>query len=661
MKSSSRLDVLIAGALTLGSALPRVPYLTLIPVLGDYVLQTVYALSIQPGKFMPLVGNDPYAGALFSYIIAAWLRVFGATPDGPFIVMLIMGMLTVGLTYLLARGLGLGRTWAVLAGLLVAANPHHILLNSHAPGTVYAIPLFSTASLVALALAVRRESGRWLVAAGALMGLAMQTNPIPILMAPGVGVWFLIQKKSSIGLRTRWPYLATAAFVLAYSPVIVYNVQNSLFAFQWARTRDYLWEFNPSPLAFAHNLGRLFLQLCWQVSGVLEGPEDVQTLLGLPLLYSIWAIAGLVYAARRGISLPMLALASQMLTMPLWSSHYGMIVQTRLTAPLTPLIMIAMSRLAAGVWARVRSRTYRPGTALAIAGMMGILLVTLGLWPLTFLCRYYERQVAAGETNAHYYAFFEEFKRQWHGEKILIGGSLLVFDASEYFLALGHIPYEVVPLDRIQERVATGQESGRITLVLDDNDMTRVKLRANLVAWRSPAAEAMHRKQGSRWYTIERAQDVKPSFVLDADAPLPPTTRAVQVSFADQLRLIGWEPRSSRVNSGDEFALDFYWQAERAMPADYTMFIHLTGPDGRLVVQTDQPLGRGFYFTHYWQPGEVIHEKYVLTLPQDMAGGDYTLIVGVYDFPSLERLKARASSLPVQDQAITLGAIHVGP
>src|SRR3972149_3117894 len=103
--------------------------------------------------------------------------------------------------------------------------------------------------------------------------------------------------------------------------MITYNAQNSLEAFRWARTRDYLWEFNPSPLAFVQNVGRLALQLCRQVSGVLEGREDIQTLVGLPLLYSTWALTGLVYTARRGISLSALAVASQMLIMPVWSSH----------------------------------------------------------------------------------------------------------------------------------------------------------------------------------------------------------------------------------------------------------------------------------------------------------------------------------------------------
>ena len=86
---------------------------------------------------MPLVGNDPYVGPLFSYLIAVCLRIFGASPVAPRIVVMVMGALTVGLTYLLARALGLRWPWAALAGLLMAANPHHILINSHYAGSTY--------------------------------------------------------------------------------------------------------------------------------------------------------------------------------------------------------------------------------------------------------------------------------------------------------------------------------------------------------------------------------------------------------------------------------------------------------------------------------------------------------------------------------------------
>ena len=122
-----------------------------------------------------------------------------------------------------------------------------------------------------MALAAKRESRFWLVAAGALLGLAMQANPVSALVLPGVisGFWFNASRR--IGLRTPWPYLAVVAFVAAYAPVIVYNAQNELFGALTAQNRQtYVWQPDPSLRHYIRNLWRLTLQLvvnwvaCWK-------------------------------------------------------------------------------------------------------------------------------------------------------------------------------------------------------------------------------------------------------------------------------------------------------------------------------------------------------------------------------------------------------------
>jgi hypothetical protein len=150
------------------------------------------------------------------------------------------------------------------------------------------------------------------------------------------------------------------------------------------------------------------------------------------------------------------------------------------------------------------------------------------------------------------------------------------------------------------------------------------------------------------------------------------TARNVQVNLADALNMIGYEVKPSRVNPGQEFVVNIYWQAVHAMPdarrpastrksAAYTGFVHLVGPDGRLVTQDDHELGRGFYRTLFWQPGEVMRERYELALPKDAPSGDYALWAGAYGFPSLKRLTVRSASTSAQDDRVWLDTIHVGP
>ena len=654
------LDILIAVALTLGGVATRVPYLAQIPVFSDEVLQTIYALRIQPGEPLPLAGADAYSGPLFTYILAIGLRVLGSSPVTPRIVVMIMGALTVGLVYLLARALGLSRPWAALVGLMLAANPHHILVNSHHAASTVTLALFSTAFLAALAVSIKRGSGPWLVVAGALLGLAGQANPVITLVLPGVAVWFLLQRKMSIGLRTRWPYLAAIACLATYAPVILYNVQNELLSVHIGAGQTYVWQPNLSLTTFAENLGRLVLQLGRQVSGVLEGDESPRDLAGIPILFSAWAMAGLVVAARRGPSLPVWAVASQVLIMPWVSNYYGMTIETRFTNHLTPLILVTMAVLAREAWTCTRDRLSGSSIAKPTAWLAGVLLVAVSLWPLVALFRYYAHETAAGRSNAPHFAFAQDFIRQWRGEKILVSDSLGRFNPTEYFLATNRIPYDAMPLGRIMERLATGQEKGRVMLMLDKDDLARVQTQADLITCDSAGMQAA-RQMGYCAYTIADAQEVrKPTFVF-TDTTLGPTMHAVQVDFANRLGVIGYEIRPERQAAGGELIVNVHWQALAAMPEAYTGFLHLDGPDGRLITQDDHELGRGFYRTLYWQPGEVVREKYTLALPKEIPAGEYTLRVGVYGFPSLERLAVLSSNMPAQDNTVTLGMVHVGP
>jgi 4-amino-4-deoxy-L-arabinose transferase-like glycosyltransferase len=674
--SSIKLDLLMGGALTLVGALTRIPYLALIPLFSDEVRQTIEALNIRPGGFMPLVGYDSYSGPMFAYLMAVCLRLFGITPIAPRIVVMVMGALTVGMTYWLARAMGLRWPWAALVGLMMAANPYHILISSHYAGTSFVIPLFSTAFLAALVVAVRRGSGLWLIAAGALLGLALQTNPVVALIVPGVLVWYLIQlihpgqpAKAGIGLRTRWPYLAVVAFCVIYAPVIVQNVETGMAAVREAKRQVYVWQGNPSLSAYTQNMSMLVLQLGHQVSGALAQRISPSDLRGLPLVICVWAVAGLVYAplTRRGLSLVTLAVGSQVLIMPWVSNYYGEPYTTRFTNQLTPLILVGMGALAMDVWAWARARTCahvsaspRPERPGPLAFAFGALLVAISLWPLVPLFRYYDQQVAAGRTNAPYFVSFDEFKRRWHGEKIFVTDSLPGCMVARYFFAIYGIPYDLAPVGRIFEHLAAGHETGSVIVILHVDEMARPEQQADLLPWHSAALDAGYKIGDYGIYTIADAQQVrKPSFVFTA-TNLVPTVLPLQVNFADQLSLIGYELKS-KATPGANLDIMAYWQAMAPMSDFYIGFVHLLGPEGGLVTQDDHELGRDFYSTVSWLPGEVIREKFVLALPNDMAVGDYELRAGVYPIYRPNRLAVQASDVPSQNDEVTLGTVHVGP
>jgi len=316
--------------------------------------------------------------------------------------------------------------------------------------------------------------------------------------------------------------------------------------------------------------------------------------------------------------------------------------------------------LAADAWSSIRGHLHDPSAFKAANWTAGVLLVAISLWPLVPLFRYYEHETAKGETNAPFFAFSDEFIRQWKGEKVFLSDSLGRFNPTEFFVAVNHVPYSLMPPGRIMERLATGQETGPVVLILENDDLPQVHSQADLIAWDSPAIQTAN-KMGYGVYTIADAQQVrKPAFVF-SDTTLAPTVHPLQANLADQLALMGYEPKATQFAPGDSFVVNLYWKAIGAMPESYTGFLHLTGPDGRLVAQDDHELGRGFYRTIFWQLGEVVRERYELALPKNTPPGDYTLWAGVYGFPSLKRLAVRSASTSTQDDRVRLDTIHVGP
>jgi hypothetical protein len=120
-------------------------------------------------------------------------------------------------------------------------------------------------------------------------------------------------------------------------------------------------------------------------------------------------------------------------------------------------------------------------------------------------------------------------------------------------------------------------------------------------------------------------------------------TRA-DVQLGSAIRLRGYRlSMISPLRPGDSFQVIVNWQCLAPVP-DYTAFVHLVASSGILVAQRDSVPRAGTYPTSIWDQDEVVPDVYALTIPRDAEPGDYRIIVGMYPFPSLQRL-------PVTDAA----------
>jgi hypothetical protein len=123
---------------------------------------------------------------------------------------------------------------------------------------------------------------------------------------------------------------------------------------------------------------------------------------------------------------------------------------------------------------------------------------------------------------------------------------------------------------------------------------------------------------------VVSVQPVERSFVV----PSPP--HASRADFGGKIELLGYSLSAEAAAPGDRLTVTLFWRAQAEMEDNYTVFVHLVGPDGRLSAQHDgQPVG-GTYPTSLWLSEEVVTDVHEMTLRVDAPAGDHWVEVGMY-------------------------------
>jgi len=105
--------------------------------------------------------------------------------------------------------------------------------------------------------------------------------------------------------------------------------------------------------------------------------------------------------------------------------------------------------------------------------------------------------------------------------------------------------------------------------------------------------------------------------------------------LGDAIVLVGYDLQQDP----NRLRLTLCWECLASMERDYTVFVHLIGPDGSLVTQADGPPVDGDYPTSFWAPGEIIIDERVIPA-EGLSSGTYHLRVGMYLLQTGERLPA---------------------
>ncbi|MBN1992135.1 MAG: glycosyltransferase family 39 protein [Anaerolineae bacterium] len=144
------------------------------------------------------------------------------------------------------------------------------------------------------------------------------------------------------------------------------------------------------------------------------------------------------------------------------------------------------------------------------------------------------------------------------------------------------------------------------------------------------------------------------------DSP-PPYPLSAQLGESIQLTGYDLLPKSEIVNLKSKIELALYWQNTDPIPADYTIFTQLLGPDGQVWAQWDNPPQAGRYPTTAWLKNDTVVDRYTLTLREGAPPGEYRLLVGMYDPAAGHRLPVTLAGQPQPDHAVQITTLLLTP
>ncbi len=129
---------------------------------------------------------------------------------------------------------------------------------------------------------------------------------------------------------------------------------------------------------------------------------------------------------------------------------------------------------------------------------------------------------------------------------------------------------------------------------------------------------------------------------------------AMNVNFGDQIALRGFEFGTRTLAPGDSLPVTLWWEALTQLDINYTVFVHLVLPPESTWAQRDDTPLDGSAPTSTWVVGERMEDHYELKLPDDAPPGVYFVEVGIFERATNDRLKVNFS-----EKGVVLGQVRV--
>jgi 4-amino-4-deoxy-L-arabinose transferase-like glycosyltransferase len=575
---------------------------------------------------------------LYYYLLHVWRGLFGASEFALRSLSAVLGVLLVWLTYLIARQ-AFSHGVGVLAAFIAAINPFQIVYSQEARMYLLLAVIGAAATGVLLSLLVQwsgsdqgsvnrgSDRGRWsffighfslviLYAAGLYTHYAF---PFIIVTHFLIVLAWVIAQRRAVRQLAPWIGIAAAAGVL-FSPWLPIAIRQIT-----------TWPSSRSPI----DAGALLLATArWYLLGpTLPTADALPAMLigGFFLIASLWnprgcdkhraaSAAPLPHSIRIGaIGLWWLIPITLIFGLGLFKESY---LKFLLIGSAAFCILLARGLVTALNLPRALA-----GPPRAIGGWMLVVVFLSALIAVPTaqsLNNYYFDPKYARDD---YRGIAQTIRQHQRGSDAIILNSANQWEVFTYYYPDGPNVYPL-PRQRPLEPAAVEAEL---------TDLAQKYRRVFVLYWGE--AEADPDKVIETWLDAHtyKATEQWIGAVRFATYSVPAQLsnrpqQASAVRFGDHITLAGFTLPTQPLSPGDILQLDLFWRTDATLTERYKIFVHILDANGVIAAQTDREPGGGQNPTTNWAANELVIDRYGVLIPEDAAGGEYAVEIGLYDF-----------------------------
>ncbi len=253
--------------------------------LGDEGRDLLAVLEIVRGHLVFLgprsSAADFYYGPIYFYLITPFLLLFNYDPVGPAVFIALIGIATVYLIYHVGKKM-FNEPAGLFAAGLYAVSPV-IIAYSRSSWNPNPLPFVSLLSLYSLYLAIKKQSWKWFIFVGFLLGIAIQLQYLALFLDTIIVVYvlvaFLLTQKMQhfLNLLKQYVFIGVG-FIIGWAPFIAFEIKHG---FPNMRTMLNLilhgnaTTFYPTNMGFTQNIVSVFFKLFARLVTKFPPPEQI--------------------------------------------------------------------------------------------------------------------------------------------------------------------------------------------------------------------------------------------------------------------------------------------------------------------------------------------------------------------------------------------------